>query len=874
MEAEPPSGRTPDRLATALADRYRIIRELGAGGMATVYLADDIKHDREVAVKVLRPELAAVLGQERFLNEIKISARLDHPHILTLIDSGTVEGALYYVVPYVRGDSLRARITNRGPLPLEDALRITTQLASALDYAHRQGVIHRDLKPENILFQEEMALLADFGIALALKEAGGHRLTETGLSLGTPQYMSPEQASGDKRLDARSDVYSLAAVLYEMLAGDPPHIGSSVQAMIAKLLTERPTKLRVLRNTVPEGVEAAVDKALAKVPADRYPSAGEFAAAVAAGAAGAAGGRPIRGRALARWIIVGALGVGALVGLGSWIAKVDGTTGRSHALVLRDRKPLTSTGRIGQLALSGDGKQLAYATRSCEASVCSGGVEVENVDGSAVRRVLESANYVDGIRWSPDRRYLLVSATIAGRYGPYLVSTLGGQPQLLPHWATDFFADGDSLLLSPAGGHDSIGWIRVAALDGVALDSIRVPDAGDGLGAQSVPGTRWIVVIVLRGPLVELRIIDRQGRERDRKQIGTSDLIIRVSRGAVWWSHGAASSDGRLVRCMLDTRRGRLSAVLDTVPLSGATSFDVSANGHLLVTNTVFNERDAYALDFRDLVRGALAPERRLRQHVTTPMRVNISPDGQRVALSQQRITVMPFAGGPETPVPTGGASADFNWVDSATLMLVERDSGDTHFVLIDATTGARRDELRISGSIRTFFDPFVANEGVTALSGGGWAWLAEDGQSIRVQQRGDSQPRVIQKPPWYRELYMIRSSPDGRRLAVVGFDSRADSVRLTVLSLADGAMAPWATTVVSYFVDYHWLADGSILWRVVTPDTDSYYRLRAPGQAETLAKFARARDIVYLTTSRDLKRVALMTMESHGDAWMWTVGN
>src|SRR5690606_21552840 len=204
----------PSRLATALADRYQLERELGQGGMATVYLARDLKHDREVALKVLRPELAAVLGAERFLAEIKITARLDHPHILTLIDSGAADGFLYYVLPYVRGESLRQRLIREKQLGLDEALAVTRQVASALDYAHRQGVIHRDIKPENILLQEGEAILADFGIALAVKEAGGNRLTETGLSLGTPQYMSPEQATGDRLVDARSDVYSLAAVLY------------------------------------------------------------------------------------------------------------------------------------------------------------------------------------------------------------------------------------------------------------------------------------------------------------------------------------------------------------------------------------------------------------------------------------------------------------------------------------------------------------------------------------------------------------------------------------------------------------------------------------------------------------------------------------
>src|SRR5688572_4758525 len=269
-------------IAAALDDRYVIERELGAGGMAVVYLARDRELDREVALKVLRPELGAVLGSERFLAEIKISARLDHPHILTLIDSGEANGLLYYVLPYVRGESLRDKLDREHQLSIEEALTITKQVASALDYAHRQGLVHRDIKPENILLQEGEAMLADFGIALAVKEAGGNRLTQTGLSLGTPQYMSPEQATGDRGIDARSDVYSLAAVLYEMLAGEPPVTGASAQSMIAKLMTETPTRLRVLRDTVTPALDAAVARALSKTPADRFDSAGEFVRALAA----------------------------------------------------------------------------------------------------------------------------------------------------------------------------------------------------------------------------------------------------------------------------------------------------------------------------------------------------------------------------------------------------------------------------------------------------------------------------------------------------------------------------------------------------------------------------------------------------------------
>ena len=271
------------RLSAALADRYVIERELGAGGMATVYLARDVKHDREVALKVLRPELGAVLGPERFLAEIKITARLDHPHILTLIDSGAEGGFLYYVLPFVRGESLRDKLNREHQLGIEEAVNITRQVASALDYAHRHGVVNRDIKPENILLLEGEAMLADFGIALAVREAGGTRLTEIGLSLGTPQYMSPEQATGERDLTGRSDLFSLGAVVYEMLTGEPPFQGRTPQAVVAKLITERPAAIRTVRDTVPPGLEAAVLQALAKVPADRFPSGAAFAAALSGG---------------------------------------------------------------------------------------------------------------------------------------------------------------------------------------------------------------------------------------------------------------------------------------------------------------------------------------------------------------------------------------------------------------------------------------------------------------------------------------------------------------------------------------------------------------------------------------------------------------
>ncbi len=269
-----------DRLKAALSDRYTIERELGSGGMATVYLAEDLKHHRKVAVKVLRPDLAAALGTDRFHREIEIAARLTHPHILALHDSGEADGFLYYVMPHVEGESLRQRLNRETQLPIDDALHIAAQVAAALDYAHRHEVIHRDIKPENVMLHEGEAMVTDFGIALAVTAAGGERLTETGLSLGTPAYMSPEQVAGAQVIDGRSDIYSLACVLYEMLAGDPPFTGATPQVVLARHVTDQVAPITTARSSVPAPLAAAISKALSKAPADRFDSAQAFSAAL------------------------------------------------------------------------------------------------------------------------------------------------------------------------------------------------------------------------------------------------------------------------------------------------------------------------------------------------------------------------------------------------------------------------------------------------------------------------------------------------------------------------------------------------------------------------------------------------------------------
>ncbi len=363
------------RLAAALADRYRLERELGAGGMATVYLAHDLKHDRDVAIKVLHPDLGAALGGERFLSEIRTTARLQHPHILPLLDSGDADGLLYYVMPLVTGETLRARLERERQLPIADAVRIAREVASALDYAHRQNVIHRDIKPENILLHDGQAIVADFGIALAVQSAGGARMTQTGLSLGTPQYMSPEQAMGERTIDARSDIYALGAVTYEMLAGDAPFTGSSVQAIVAKVLSEKPTSLHTLRDTVPPQVEAAVFTALAKLPADRFESAKAFAEALTSTGyqppvvAAARGASPAGGLGSTRWkTAVSLLGIAALgaAGVATWA--LTRTSAAVRDVGLPPTSPLRMEDVYRNFAVAHDGSFIVYEAKIGESS--------------------------------------------------------------------------------------------------------------------------------------------------------------------------------------------------------------------------------------------------------------------------------------------------------------------------------------------------------------------------------------------------------------------------------------------------------------------------------------------------------------------------
>jgi serine/threonine-protein kinase len=368
-------------LAAALADRYLLERELGQGGMATVYLATDVRHQRRVAIKVLHQDVAAAMGAERFLKEIQLTAALQHPNILSLFDSGAAAGRVFYVMPFVEGETLRARLDRERQLPVGDALRLTGEVASALEYAHKRGIVHRDIKPENILLQDGRVLVADFGIALAAAEAGGGaRLTQTGISLGTPQYMSPEQAMGERSTDARTDVFALGAVAYEMLTGEPPFSGPTVQAIVSKVLTSQPVPVDELRRNVPEAAAAAIMAALEKLPADRPASAEQFAqmllgtAPVPAGRTSAARPKSTPPRSIAQRLLPWGLGITAGLALGvGLMAWRNGRTTAASASTSAPLRFLLSPADSVQLvavccgrmfALSPDGRTFVYQGRA------------------------------------------------------------------------------------------------------------------------------------------------------------------------------------------------------------------------------------------------------------------------------------------------------------------------------------------------------------------------------------------------------------------------------------------------------------------------------------------------------------------------------
>jgi serine/threonine-protein kinase len=486
-------------LNNALAGRYRIDREVGRGGMATVYLAQDVRHERPVALKVLNPELGAVLGATRFLAEIRVTANLQHPNLLPLFDSGEADGLLFYVMPYVDGESLRIKLTNVKQLPIDEAVHIAAAVAGALEYAHAHGVIHRDLKPENILLQMGEPVVADFGLALAVSNAGGGRITQSGISLGTPQYMSPEQAAGERLVDGRSDVYSLSAVLYEMLTGDPPHTGNSIQAIIAKVITDQPPSVRLTRPTVPEHLDRAIARGLEKLPADRWSSAREFAAAITGARQVASSDVPSLAfrripRSQPRWGIPArvpwvAFGLAVGVASGMMVATARERHPAPRAwfeLAFRDSSAPVPEGGLpwgNSIALSRDGSLIAYPGGPQRA------LFVRSLRELTARR-LEATEHADCPSFSPDGHWIVFTSRgvlkkVAARGGsPIVLADTGAFCGVWTESGEIVFNSRRELLRIPAEGG------RISRL----APSDTSEHYGNLMPSQMLPGGRGMLI--------------------------------------------------------------------------------------------------------------------------------------------------------------------------------------------------------------------------------------------------------------------------------------------------------------------------------------------------------------------------------------------
>ena len=793
-----------EQLTRSLADQYTVQRELGAGGMATVYLAQDIRHSREVAIKVLRADIADRVGAERFLREIRTTASLQHPHIVPLYDSGVAGGTVYYVMPYVRGESLRDRLRREGQLAVADAVRITQDIADALDYAHRQGFVHRDVKPENILLQESRALIADFGIALALG-AGGRslRLTESGMSIGTPQYMSPEQAMGEKYITARTDIFALGAMLYEMLAGEPPFTGETAQVIVAKMMASTPTPIQAIRPSVPVHISDAIDGALQKVAADRFGSAADFAlslvestATARARVTSATTGRTDvspRRSALRLALMATSLVIAAVVG--GVIARSIVPSSVSTATVARAVIPLARDQLISKeglpLSVSRDGTFFVY---------------VGDDSGKAQLFIRQLADTIprllpntEGARTpviSPDGAWIAFFADTKLRKLP----RSGGSPITVADNATNefggywsatndiVFSRGDSgLYRVPANGGAPAAMVAEPSLASRrhSLGALKwpapLPDRNQALvttdsGVAVMDLTSGSVHVLFRGkqarylPTKQLIFDDDEGRVRvvgfdasNERVSGTSIPVLEVFRGP---GGGAAffalSDNGTLVflpggfqRTLLRVDRfGRETPI--NVGVRGYRFPSVSPNGKRLAVT--IDPRPS-AIWLLDLEHDQITPLTTDRVHSITPV---WSPDGTRIALQR-----------------------------SGKVVWMQAEAGAKLYPVLGTQAEGRVGVLGVSEWTRVGFFGFQRNS------------KAEQVENDLVQfQMGDSTVASIVASPasdWQAAL-----SPDGKWLAYTSNSSGANEVYVrpfpaagasTRVSSRGGVVPHWSTS-------------------------------------------------------------------------------
>ena len=783
-----------ERLNAALEGRYRIERQLGEGGMATVYLARDDKHNRSVALKVLKPELAAVVGAERFLAEIETTANLQHPHILPLFDSGEADSFLFYVMPYVEGESLRERLDREHQLPVEEAVQIAKNVAEALDYAHGQGVIHRDIKPANILLQAGKPVVSDFGIALALKSGAGHRLTETGLSLGTPHYMSPEQATGDATVGPATDVYALGCVLYEMLVGDPPFTGSTPQAILAKILTGGPEPVRSVRASVPRHVEAALGAAIERVPADRFTRASDFGRALVDPSFAPISLPPAGRRADRRMYSVAALAVflGVLAAWG-WLgrATADAPPGRGSRTSISldgDHRVALAWADAAPLAISPDGARIAYVGESATGTR----LYVRPLD-SFEATPLEGTEGARQPFFSPDgqqlgyfdRRFLNRVPVTGG--APVRVAELprrsDTERRIVPSGGA--WGPGNVIVVAAA---DSVLWrTSLAAGERLAPIPLRLDSAdsdraneslGDNVAALELvtDGFRWPSFLPSGGLEGGPRVLAKVGREL--VVVSVSDGRTTLT-GAQMTGHGLYASTGHIIATQSGGQVQALPFNLETLSVTGpsvpiledvfrpdftpATVLAVAAESGTLVYLPGGAQKTVWLVD-----RGGRG--RQLVELAPADYRLPaFSPDGTQLAMEVRGggIRILDLRTGGQTSLPGLGGLAGWS-PDGRELAF----GSPPERVL--AVPGAQR-------------EPFSEAPDSTFL----WGWLEDgrlllqrpyergaNGTGVLVASAGSGAPAEVLVDTEYNEVHP-RWSPDGQWLVYVSDASGRPEVYL-----------------------------------------------------------------------------------------------
>jgi len=776
-----------ERLESALDGKYRIERKLGEGGMASVYLAEDIKHKRNVALKILKPELAAVIGAERFLTEIQTTANLQHPHILALFDSGEAGGYLYYVMPYIDGETLREKLDREKQLGVAEAVRIARDVADALDYAHRAGVIHRDIKPGNILLHDGRPVVADFGIALAVSAAGGGRMTETGLSLGTPHYMSPEQASADRDLSARSDVYSLGCVLYEMIGGQPPHTGPSAQSILVHILTKDATPLTELRHTVPPHVAATVTKAIEKLPADRFETAKQFrdaledegfeyrtqpTAMLQGGAAPRSGTSPARRRgAVLPWAVAGAF---AIAMAASWLRPAPSALVQRFPLELGD----IGFGEGPALAISPDGSTIAF--------IGEGERLYWRPISSLEAQVVQGTEGARSPFFSPDGRTIGYSVGPTNDDRIRTVALDGAPPRTL---APDHF---------PGGAWGDDGFVYYVDLAGALWrvseqggDPELLAEPSDGVQFRwpdPLPGGRALLVSTSAGTIATF---DLESREATPLLAGS---MSRYAGRHIFW----IDADGTLFAAPFDPRSLELEAAGVELAeglqgsLQGSFDFTVSETGTLLYAIGEGGLGRGFGLAWVGRDEETTVVDPRIGSELGDLDNLALSPDGRFVAMEvaatpgavdgePSQIWIYDLEAGAFTRLTFQGTrNAQPRWMADGRTVAYLSDQGDGPTAIWSQPydrTGT--DQLVFQGEWDiTGFDVAPVDGVPIILSGEGGLWLAEPG--------GESATPFLTRPfvDW-----RPRISPDGRWVV---YESDESGTREVYVRSFPGGGRPW----------------------------------------------------------------------------------